>query len=97
MNNYNIQFSIIYTSLITALVLIANIVAADGFGASPSTSTSAQKQQVTITAALDYLGDAKRWDIVLQPALQELRSRHSDMDIQLHYRALNTPMNECSF
>src|SRR5918994_6847614 len=87
MNNYSIQFSIIYTSLITALVLIANIVAADSFSASPSTSTSAQKQQVTITAALDYLGDAKRWDIVLQPALQELRSRHPDIDIQLDYRA----------
>ncbi|HKG71213.1 MAG TPA: hypothetical protein VKA87_04905, partial [Nitrososphaeraceae archaeon] len=73
MNNYSIKFSFIYTSLITALILIANIVAAVSFSASPSTSTSAHKQQLTITAALDYLGDAKRWDIVLQPALQELR------------------------
>ena len=54
---------------------------------STSTPISTQKQQVTITAALDYLGDAKRWDIVLQPALQELRLRHSDIDIQLDYRA----------
>ena len=33
------------------------------------------------------MGDAKRCDIVLQHALQELRSRHPDMDIQLDYRA----------
>jgi ABC-type glycerol-3-phosphate transport system substrate-binding protein len=87
MKKYSIKLSIIHISLITALILITNIVAAVSFSASPSTATSAQKQQVTITAALDYLGDAKRWDIVLQPALQELRSRHPDIDIQLDYRA----------
>jgi multiple sugar transport system substrate-binding protein len=87
MKKYSITLSIIHISLITALILITNIVAAVSFSASPSTATSAQKQQVTITAALDYLGDAKRWDIVLQPALQELRSRHPDIDIQLDYRA----------
>ena len=60
-NHEQLQYQVlnIYTSLITTLVLIANIVAAVSFSASPSTSTSAQKQQVTITAALDYLGDAK--------------------------------------
>ena len=87
MKKYSIKLSIIHISLITALILITNIVAAVSFSASPSTATSAQKQQVTITATLDYLGDAKRWDIVLQPALQELRSRHPDIDIQLDYRA----------
>ena len=87
MKKYSIKLSIIHISLITALILITNIVAAVSFSASPSTATSAHKQQVTITAALDYLGDAKRWDIVLQPALQELRSRHPDIDIQLDYRA----------
>ncbi len=90
MNKYSIKFSIIDITLIATIILITNIlVVAASFSASLSTSTpiSAQKQQVTITAALDYLGDAKRWDIVLQPALQELRSRHPDIDIQLDYRA----------
>src|SRR5919112_1250153 len=83
MNKYSIKFSIIHISLIAAIILITNIVVAASFSASLSTSTpiSAQKQQVTITAALDYLGDAKRWDIVLQPSLQELRLRHPDIDI----------------
>lgn len=89
MNKYSNKFSIIHISLIAAIILITNIVVAASFSASLSTSTpiSTQKQQVTITAALDYLGDAKRWDIVLQPALQELRLRHPDIDIQLDYRA----------
>jgi hypothetical protein len=86
MNKHTIKFSIIHIILIIALVLITNIVATISFIASSSTLTSAQKQQVTIIAALDYLGDAKRCDVVLQPALQELRARHPDMDIQLDYR-----------
>ncbi|MDQ5876959.1 MAG: extracellular solute-binding protein, partial [Thermoproteota archaeon] len=47
--------------------------------------SSAQKEQVTLTAILEDQGDPGRWQTLLQPALQELRARHPDMDIQLNH------------
>jgi hypothetical protein len=32
---------------------------------------------------LDDLGNLGNWDGIIQPALQELRSKHPDMDIEI--------------
>jgi multiple sugar transport system substrate-binding protein len=48
-----------------------------------------QKQQVTLTAMLDDQGDPPRLlKMLFEPALQELRSRHPDLDITLDYRPI---------
>lgn len=48
------------------------------------TKTS-EKRQVTLTGMLEDQGDAKRWNLLLVPALEELRARHPDKDIQLNF------------
>ena len=93
------KFSLFDIRIITALAFSILLIAAvftttSSYSSSspsppPSPSPSSddnQKKQVTLTAMLDYLGDEKRWNIVFQPALNELRARHPDMDIQLDYR-----------
>ena len=86
-----IKFSLVEIRIVTALAFSILLIAAV-FTATTTTSYSSssplsgQKKQVTLTAMLDYLGDEKRWNIVFQPALSELRARHPDMDIQLDYR-----------
>ena len=44
-----------------------------------------QKRQITLTAMLEDQGDPNRWNSLIIPALQELRTRHPDKDIQLNY------------
>ena len=44
-----------------------------------------QKRQITLTAMLEDQGDPTRWNSLIIPALQELRTRHPDKDIQLNY------------
>jgi multiple sugar transport system substrate-binding protein len=49
-------------------------------------ATSIEKNnQVMLRAILTDLGDPNRWQTLLQPALEELRKRHPDLDIQLNY------------
>jgi multiple sugar transport system substrate-binding protein len=48
-------------------------------------TSTAQKRQITLTAVLEDQGDPKRWDSLFVPAMQELRERHPDTDIQLNY------------
>jgi multiple sugar transport system substrate-binding protein len=55
--------------------------------------TSAQhKKQVTLIAMLDDLGNVANWDGIIQPALQDLRTKHPDMDIQIKFTT--TPYNQ---
>lgn len=44
-----------------------------------------KKQQITLTAILEDQGDPTRWKSLLQPALQELKARHPDINIVLNY------------
>ncbi|AIF83558.1 ABC-type sugar transport system, periplasmic component [Candidatus Nitrososphaera evergladensis SR1] len=44
---------------------------------------AAQKKQVTLTAILDNLGDEERFHALIDSALQKLRERHPDLDIQV--------------
>ena len=49
-------------------------------------ATSIEKNnQVMLRAILTDLGDPNRWQTLLQPALEELRKRHPDLDIQLNH------------
>jgi ABC-type glycerol-3-phosphate transport system substrate-binding protein len=50
------------------------------------------KKEVTLIAMLDDLGNLGNWDNILQPALQDLRLKHSDMDIKI--KLMTTPYNQ---
>jgi multiple sugar transport system substrate-binding protein len=70
---------------ITALLLTT---VANAFAANLS-SEAPQKKRVTLTGLFDNLGDPQRWyNFILKPAIQEMRVKHPDLDIQLDYRAL---------
>jgi multiple sugar transport system substrate-binding protein len=57
------------------------------------TPTLAQhKKQVTLIAMLDDLDNLGNWDGIIQPALQELRSKHPDVDIEI--KLTTTPYNQ---
>ena len=87
MTTSNSKFSLVRISLVTALALI--LIASVGFVGLSSTSTAQQKKQVVLTAMLDDQGDPPRLlNMLFQPALQELRARHPDIDIQLDYRPI---------
>jgi len=55
-------------------------------------SFAQKEQQVTLRALLDNLAHPGRWDTLIQPALQQLRERHPDMDIQIAYQ--ESPYNK---
>ncbi|HKQ21034.1 MAG TPA: hypothetical protein VJS91_03260, partial [Nitrososphaeraceae archaeon] len=48
-----------------------------------------KKEQITLSAMLTNLGDPIRWKALIQPALQELRERHPNIDIQIAIDANN--------
>jgi multiple sugar transport system substrate-binding protein len=45
----------------------------------------AQKQKVVLKAMLTDLGQIGKWDILIGQALQQLKAKHPDMDIQVQY------------
>jgi multiple sugar transport system substrate-binding protein len=83
------RFSIL--GVILALALILSILPPS---AGPSTALvlTQHKRQVTITAMLDNLGNVIKWDSLLLPAIQELKARHPDLNIQINYTT--TPYNQ---
>ena len=50
-----------------------------------SSTSLADKTNVTLRGHLTDLGDPGRWNELLQPALDELNRRHPDMNIQIEY------------
>ncbi len=46
---------------------------------------SKKQQQITLSAILEDQGDPARWKSLLQPAMQELKARHPDINIELNY------------
>ena len=85
MFRYSTRLSIIVISLIITLTIsVASI--STGL---VTLSAAQQKRQVTITTILDDEGDPPRaLKMFYQPALQELRARHPDLDIKLDYRPI---------
>jgi len=50
---------------------------------STSKSSLLEKNNVTLEGLFDNLGGSGDWNQLLQPALDELNSRHPDMNIRL--------------
>jgi multiple sugar transport system substrate-binding protein len=82
MNRYkfNTRFSIFHLAFIIGLGVSVVVATAD-----LSSLASAQKGQVSLTAMLEDQGEPGRWQFLLQSAIQELRTRHPDMDIEIKY------------
>ena len=69
---------------IIAFILLTSIISSSclpGY-ASPSVG---MKKQVTLFAILEDQGDPDRWKSLIQPAVEEMRTRHPDLDIQINY------------
>ncbi|MGH9972781.1 MAG: extracellular solute-binding protein [Nitrososphaeraceae archaeon] len=54
-------------------------------GTASSITPSYAQKEITLRALLDNLADPGRWDSLIQPALQELRARHPDENINIKY------------
>ena len=52
-----------------------------------SASSDTKKEQATLTAILEDQGDPERWKTLIQPAVEEMRSKHPDLDIKINYTA----------
>jgi multiple sugar transport system substrate-binding protein len=48
-------------------------------------SYSQQKEQVTLRAILEDQGDPERWSPLLQQSIQELNTKHPELDININY------------
>jgi multiple sugar transport system substrate-binding protein len=78
------------TSIMISIVLALNIgIISTNFGMNftlaQTQQANKQQQQITLTAILEDQGDPTRWKSLLQPAMQELKARHPDMNIELKY------------
>ena len=56
-----------------------------------STSSLSNKTNVTLRGIFDDLGEPGSWNLLLQPALDELNRRHLDMNIQIEYNNFPYP------
>jgi multiple sugar transport system substrate-binding protein len=73
---------IIFISICNMLILlIPPVLSIPGYS-SPSDES---REQVTLVAILEDQGDPKRWDTLIQPALDELKTRHPELNIQINY------------
>jgi multiple sugar transport system substrate-binding protein len=46
-----------------------------------------KKKLITLNAILEDQGDPERWKTLIQPAIDEMRTRHPDLDIKINYTA----------
>jgi multiple sugar transport system substrate-binding protein len=81
---------------ISFMIAFAMIIVSPTSGFIPLTALSQQKKQVTLTAMLpDNSGGnptENQKDRLFQPAIQELRTRHPEMDIKIKY--VQSPYNQ---
>ena len=86
MTRYNVK-SFLRAGLIMSLAL--SLMAVASFTNPSLLSNALEKKQVTLTAMLDDQGDPPRLlNMLFDPALEELRSRHPNLDIKLDYRPI---------
>ncbi|MFL6319298.1 MAG: extracellular solute-binding protein [Nitrososphaeraceae archaeon] len=86
MTRYNVN-SFLRAGLIMSLAL--SLMAVASFTNPALLSNALEKKQITLTAMLDDQGDPPRLlNMLFNPALEELRSRHPDLDIKLDYRPI---------
>jgi hypothetical protein len=84
----------------TAAILLINLFSTYSVGLAFSSSqqtdsTQQKKEQITFRAILTDLGDATRWNSLIYLAMQGLRSKHPNLDIQIAIDA-NNPYNKTS-
>jgi multiple sugar transport system substrate-binding protein len=46
-----------------------------------------KKKLITLNAIFEDQGDPERWKTLIQPAIDEMRTRHPDLDIKINYTA----------
>lgn len=73
--------------LITISVIIILLTIMTSNSLSYSYASIDNKKQVTLIAILEDQGDPERWKALIQPALEEMRTRHPDLDIKINYTA----------
>jgi multiple sugar transport system substrate-binding protein len=73
---------IIFISICIIVILLITPISNFQSYASPSNES---KEQVTLIAILEDQGDPERWDALIQPAIDELKMRHPDLNIRINY------------
>jgi multiple sugar transport system substrate-binding protein len=73
---------IIFISIYIIVILLITPISNFQSYASPSNES---KEQVTLVAILEDQGDPERWDALIQPAIDELKMRHPDLNIRINY------------
>jgi multiple sugar transport system substrate-binding protein len=48
-------------------------------------SRESKTQNITLTALLEDQGDSTRWKSLIEPAMQKLKERHPDLEIEINY------------
>jgi multiple sugar transport system substrate-binding protein len=76
------------------MVLVLILVVA---GSLTAFSSGQKKQQVTLTAILDNLGDQQKFSFLINSALQKLNQRHHDMQIQVDQKQFVYPNERTQF
>jgi multiple sugar transport system substrate-binding protein len=71
---------------IITFTLLASIISSSGSLSYASPSID-EKKQVALFAILEDQGDPDRWKTLIQPAVEEMKTRHPDLDIQINYTA----------
>jgi multiple sugar transport system substrate-binding protein len=84
-NNSTKFLLIISISLFLLLLLLPRMITDSDFIVSSAASAQNKGQIVILTAVLEDQGDPERWKSLIQPAIEELRKRHSNLDIQINY------------
>jgi ABC-type glycerol-3-phosphate transport system substrate-binding protein len=83
-------FSIVGPILFIGVILSA--ITAGDRNAAYASPVLAQKKQIRLSAIVCDLGHPERWQVLFQPAIQKLQTRHPDLDIQINYVSL--PYNQ---
>ena len=58
-------------------------------------SSESKKQNITLIALLEDQGDPARWKSLIEPAMQNLKERHPDLNIEINYTT--SPYNMTRF
>jgi multiple sugar transport system substrate-binding protein len=70
---------------ISVIIILLTITTSNSLSYSDASSLDNKKEQITLLAILEDQGDPERWKALIQPALEEMRSKHPDLDIKINY------------
>jgi len=70
---------------ISVIIILLTITTSNSLSYSDASSLNNKKEQITLLAILEDQGDPERWKALIQPALEEMRSKHPDLDIKINY------------